>query len=101
MTAPLALRVLKIDGAFAPKVLRFDGPMGRGLWYRPGAAKRPGFRRFKRFRGFKGEGIAFGDEFYMPLTRPPSTAIAVPLPHRWGEASALRDLHLCLQCCMT
>ena len=25
-------KVLKIDGAFAPKVLRFDGPLGRGLW---------------------------------------------------------------------
>ena len=34
------------------KVLRFDGPMARGLWYRNGAAERPGFRRFK------GEGIA-------------------------------------------
>ena len=31
---PLAGRVLKFDGAFAPKVLRFDGPAGRGLWYR-------------------------------------------------------------------
>ena len=32
------LRVLKFDGAFAPKVLRFDGPAGRGLWYRRFAA---------------------------------------------------------------
>ena len=44
-----------------------------------------GFKGFRGFRGFRGEGIAFGDEFYMPLTRPPSTAIAVPLPHRWGR----------------
>ena len=38
LTAPLALRVLKIDGALAPKVLRFDGPSARGLWYRRFAA---------------------------------------------------------------
>ena len=25
--------VLKIDGAFAPRVLRFDGPLARGLWW--------------------------------------------------------------------
>ena len=31
-------RVLKFDGTFAPKVLRFDGPAGRGLWYRRFAA---------------------------------------------------------------
>ena len=28
LTAPLALRVLKFDGALAPKVLRFDSPSG-------------------------------------------------------------------------
>ena len=28
-------KVLKIDGAFAPRVLKFDGPLGRGWWYRP------------------------------------------------------------------
>jgi hypothetical protein len=41
------------------------------LWYRPGAAKRPGFRRFRRFkgfRGFRGEGIAFGDEYIVSVT---------------------------------
>ena len=27
-------KVLKIDGAFAPRVRRFDGLSGRGLWYR-------------------------------------------------------------------
>ena len=41
---------------------------GGGLWYRPGTAKRPGFRRFKRFRGFRGEGIAFGDEYIVSVT---------------------------------
>ena len=28
LTAPLALRVLKFDGALASKVLRFDSPSG-------------------------------------------------------------------------
>jgi hypothetical protein len=70
----------KVDGSLAPKVVahfvvglcslrsRGDGPSGRGLWYRPGAAKRPEFRRFKRFRGFRGEGIAFGDEYEVSVT---------------------------------
>ena len=30
---PIGKRVLKIDGAFAPRVLRFDGPLARGLWW--------------------------------------------------------------------
>ena len=29
------LRVLKFDGTIAPRVLRFDAPPARGLWYRP------------------------------------------------------------------
>ena len=61
----------KVDGSLAPKVVahfvvglcslrsRGNGPSGRGLWYRPGAAKRPGFR---------GEGIAFGDEYEVSVT---------------------------------
>ena len=44
------------------------------------AAERPGFRGFKRFKGFRGEGIAL-------------RAISIK--------SALRDYLLCLQCCMT
>ena len=28
------LRVLKFDGAIAPRVLRFDAPPARGLWWR-------------------------------------------------------------------
>ena len=32
-----------------------------------GAADRPGFRRFKRFRGFRGEGIAFGDDYIVSV----------------------------------
>ena len=31
LTAPLALRVLKFDGALAPKVLRFDSPNGQSI----------------------------------------------------------------------
>ena len=27
------LRVLKFDGAIAPRVLRFDAPPARGLWW--------------------------------------------------------------------
>ena len=48
-----------------------------------GAACGGGLCKRVVFADAQGEGIAFGDEFYMPLTRPPSTAIAVPLPHRW------------------
>ena len=57
--------------AAAGCVERGHGPSGRELWYRPRAAKRPGFRRFKRFRGFRGfrgEGIAFGDEYKVSVT---------------------------------
>lgn len=28
------LRVLKFDGAITPRVLRFDAPPARGLWWR-------------------------------------------------------------------
>ncbi len=35
------------------------------MWYRPWAAKRP---RFRGFRGFRGEGIAFGDEYIVSVT---------------------------------
>jgi len=35
MDKPLwGLRVLKFDGAIAPRVLRFDAPPARGLWWR-------------------------------------------------------------------
>ena len=65
LTAPSALRVLKFDGAFAPKVLRFDGPLARRLWYRPWSHCVAGFRGFRRFRG---EGIAYGDEYEVSVT---------------------------------
>jgi len=44
--------------------------LSRKFFYFPikRAAKRPGFRRFKRFRGFRGEGIAFGDEYEVSVT---------------------------------
>ena len=63
-------------------------PLFRGRWPAPAglevmAACGGGLCRRVVFADAQGEGIAFGDEFYMPLTRPPSTAIAVPLPHRW------------------
>ena len=29
------VKVLKFDGAIAPKVLRFDAPPARGLWWAP------------------------------------------------------------------
>ena len=29
------LRVLKFDGAIAPRVLKFDAPPARGLWWAP------------------------------------------------------------------
>ena len=29
---PMGLRVLKFDGAIAPRVLKFDAPPARGLW---------------------------------------------------------------------
>ena len=36
MDKPLwGLRVLKFDGAIAPRVLRFDAPPARGLWWAP------------------------------------------------------------------
>ena len=58
---------------------------GARLTAQVGAACGGGLCRRVVFAFAQGEGIAFGDEFYMPLTRPPSTAIAVPLPHRWGR----------------
>ena len=33
-TRDWGLRVLKFDGAIAPRVLRFDAPPARGLWWR-------------------------------------------------------------------
>ena len=33
-TGDWGLRVLKFDGAIAPRVLRFDAPPARGLWWR-------------------------------------------------------------------
>ena len=35
----------------------------RGLWYRHWSRFAAEFRGFRRFKGFKGEGIAFGDEY--------------------------------------
>ena len=36
MDKPLwGLKVLKFDGAIAPRVLRFDAPPARGLWWAP------------------------------------------------------------------
>ena len=47
------------------RVLKFDGPSGRGLWYRYGATLWPGFKGFRRFIGFKGWRYRpAGDEFY-------------------------------------
>ena len=31
----MGLRVLKFDGAIAPRVLKFDAPPARGLWWAP------------------------------------------------------------------
>ena len=44
--------------------------LSRKFFYFPikRAALRPGFRGFKRFRGFRGEGIAFGDEYEVSVT---------------------------------
>ena len=33
-TALTGLRVLKFDGAIAPRVFKFDAPTARGLWWR-------------------------------------------------------------------
>ena len=51
----------KVYGAFGPVgcgrltaagyVSGGNGPLGRGLWYRNGAAERPGFKGFRGFRG--------------------------------------------------
>ena len=79
-------KVLKIDRPIGRRVLKFDGPTGRGLWYRPagdefynsasqngkpnnraspdgnappiGAALRLGFKGFRKFKRFRGCGIA-------------------------------------------
>ena len=37
------VRVLKMDRPDGRKVLKFDGPLGRGLWYRPYGAQRTHF----------------------------------------------------------
>ena len=33
-TGDWGMKVLKFDGAIAPRVLRFDAPPARGLWWR-------------------------------------------------------------------
>ena len=58
---PVGVRVKKVL-----RILRFDGPFRpKGCGIAHGAALRPGFRGFRRFKGFRGCGIALaGDEFY-------------------------------------
>ena len=60
--------------------------MGDVNSYFMGPLRGPGSEGSKGSKGSEGKVSPLrGDEFYMPLTRPPSTAIAVPLPHRWGR----------------
>ena len=52
------------------------GFIGKGIAVR--AIERPRFKGFRRFRGFRGGGIAFGDEFYSQrygITFPSPTVI--------------------------
>ena len=81
--APLLYCAPACGGKVVAQPPKGGGPIGpagcvEGLWYRPGAAKRPGFRRFKGFRGFRGEGIAFGDEYIVSVT---GLAFVSPLLH--------------------
>ena len=81
MDKPLwGLKVLKFDGAIAPRVLRFDAPLARGLWWRLYIYKRrplmikplqPGFRpRKNKQTGLRPRECvsSFGDERSKPMT---------------------------------
>ena len=76
MTAASPLRVV----VAASRQLKRGAPDGAG-WARLTAA---GCVEWLCSLALKGK-VAASPQFYMPLTRPLSTAIAVPLPHRWGR----------------
>ena len=83
MDKPLwGLRVLKFDGAIAPRVLRFDAPPARGLWWAPYIYRRRPLMIKPNNRAF-----ARGKTIQPPCGRrkcnPPLVAGATTFPPRW------------------
>ena len=93
MDKPLwGLRVLKFDGAIAPRVLRFDAPPARGLWWAPYIYRRRPLMIKPNNRAF-----ARGKNIQPPCGRwkciPPLVAGATTLPggkHVTGFAGRLQ-----------
>ena len=69
MTGPPGRRVLRFDGRFASE----------GCGIAIGAALRLGFRGFRRFKGFRGEGIALRAMSMKPALRDLLPALRVIL----------------------
>ena len=93
MDKPLwGLKVLKFDGAIAPRVLRFDAPPARGLWWAPYIYRRRPLMIKPNNRAF-----ARGKTIQPPCGRrkciPPLVAGATTLPggkHVTGFAGLLQ-----------
>ena len=101
MDKPLwGLKVLKFDGAIAPRVLRFDAPPARGLWWAPYIYRRRPLMIKPNNRAF-----ARGKTIQPPCGRrkciPPLVAGATTLPggkHVTGFSVAYGSLRIQFLC---